>query len=235
MATNEWVLIPAQESGWGIEVWRHPDGREVLVQQLDGQYRTSDAWGVIGRSGCLEMAQALCRQELTDAEILKVGDDLAERIATTSVYEPQSIDAALRYLSARHIAAPRSARNACGISTRRKPSYAITLVVEGSIFRIVEQKAKAAFGDTLRTVTKVQRYFSRTDEFALAQSKFADAREIIEGLRDDLEEWLSNMPEQLRDGSKASELDQAISELQGIADALGDVDFGCVEFPDMCG
>ena len=56
-----------------------------------------------------------------------------------------------------------------------------------------------------------------------------------EELKDELEAWLENMPENLQDGSKAGEIQEAIDELEEVIDHLNEAvdSAGNVNFPGM--
>lgn len=76
---------------------------------------------------------------------------------------------------------------------------------------------------------------SRADRFSNAISNIEQSRSEIEELRDELQNWRDNLPENLQNGSKADELDEAISALE---DALNDAESaaghdGNVNFPGM--
>jgi len=74
---------------------------------------------------------------------------------------------------------------------------------------------------------------SRPDRFSAAMSLVSDARGECEGLRDELEEWKSNMPENLQEGSKAGEIDEAVSTLEDLIQNLEDLEGTDVPFPSM--
>jgi len=88
---------------------------------------------------------------------------------------------------------------------------------------------------------------SRRKRLEAAQKLIGDALNIaeeqkgeVEGLKDELQEWLDNMPENLQGGEKASALEEAIQgleEMEGQLDEaisnLNDVMMGSVEFPGM--
>lgn len=44
----------------------------------------------------------------------------------------------------------------------------------------------------------------------------ADVHSEMEGLRDELQEWKDNIPENLQEGQKAQELDEAIDQLESV-------------------
>ena len=56
----------------------------------------------------------------------------------------------------------------------------------------------------------------------------------IEELKDELQNWLDNMSENLRNGNKASELEEAISMLEEIISNIESIDWS-VNFPGMFG
>ncbi len=76
---------------------------------------------------------------------------------------------------------------------------------------------------------------SRADRYAAAQSLVSDAKSQIEELRDELQNWLDNLPENLQSGSKADELQTAIDELESNISSLDEVESASVEFPRMFG
>lgn len=53
----------------------------------------------------------------------------------------------------------------------------------------------------------------------------------VDDLKQELEDWKDNIPENLQDGEKAGEIESAIDELENLSSALEDLDFGSVEFP----
>lgn len=50
------------------------------------------------------------------------------------------------------------------------------------------------------------------------ESAASDAYSGMEELKDELQEWLDNMPESLRNGSKADELQEAIDTIDGVSE-----------------
>jgi len=74
---------------------------------------------------------------------------------------------------------------------------------------------------------------SRSDRLTDAEGSVADARHIVEELKDEMTEWLENMPESLRDGDKASDIQEAIDGLERIESSLDEIDFNDVSFPAM--
>ena len=74
---------------------------------------------------------------------------------------------------------------------------------------------------------------SRRERFESAIGQISEAKTEIETLRDELQEWLDNMPENLQDGQKAEELQEAIDNLEEILNSLEEAESTDVEFPGM--
>jgi len=72
---------------------------------------------------------------------------------------------------------------------------------------------------------------SRADRFNDAQGLITEGKNIIEELREELQNWLDNMPENLQGGSKADELQTAIDELESVIMSLEEVEGVSVDFP----
>ena len=76
---------------------------------------------------------------------------------------------------------------------------------------------------------------SRRVRFEDALGKIADVREEIEELRNELQEWLDNMPENLLESEKASQLEDAIECLNEVVGLAEEIEASDVEFPSMFG
>ena len=72
---------------------------------------------------------------------------------------------------------------------------------------------------------------TRADRFAAVKVKIGEARTDIEELRDELQSWLDNLPENLQGGSKADQLEGVISELDDLMSSLEDAENTEIEFP----
>ncbi len=72
---------------------------------------------------------------------------------------------------------------------------------------------------------------TRSERFSSAMGLAEDARIQVEELKDELDEWLSNMPENLQGGSKAEEIEEAISALEEVIDCLDQAQGSDVMFP----
>ncbi len=80
---------------------------------------------------------------------------------------------------------------------------------------------------------KSKRRPSRADRFGEAQSDVSSAKGNAEELRDELQNWLDNLPENLQSGSKASELEDAISSLEEFINSCEEAEGVDVQFPGM--
>jgi predicted DNA-binding protein len=74
---------------------------------------------------------------------------------------------------------------------------------------------------------------SRNARFQAAVEKVGMARSDIEELRDELQSWLDNLPENLQSGTKAEALQEAIDNLESVITSLEEVESTDVEFPGM--
>jgi hypothetical protein len=74
---------------------------------------------------------------------------------------------------------------------------------------------------------------SRQARFDEALAKIGEGKGEIECLRDELQSWLDNLPENLQSGSKADALTTAIDELENIVSELDNIEGTSVEFPTM--
>ena len=79
---------------------------------------------------------------------------------------------------------------------------------------------------------------SRSERLEAALSTFStakdDAQAEVEALRDELQEWLDNLPENLQSGTKADEIQEAIDALESMDfDSIEVLDASDVNFPGM--
>ncbi len=102
-------------------------------------------------------------------------------------------------------------------------SYNLTRTVTGHNINSV-RKLHPGF-----QVAKVVVAKSRADRWAEAQAELEQGKSIAEELRDELREWLDGLPDNLQNGDKAGELDEAI----GALDEVVDLEIPDVDFPGM--
>lgn len=78
------------------------------------------------------------------------------------------------------------------------------------------------------------KYKSRAERFEEAQSKASDAKEEMEELRDELQNWLDGLSgTNLENSNKAQMLEEAISNLEDCISSLEEVEDASVDFPSM--
>ena len=76
---------------------------------------------------------------------------------------------------------------------------------------------------------------SRAARYQEALELIGRGRDQIEELRDELQDWLDGMPENLQESSKAEQLQEAIDELDTMAENAIEIEETAVEFPGMFG
>lgn len=92
---------------------------------------------------------------------------------------------------------------------------------EATVKRLVKLLEKDLGKTAEVTSRKVEYPDSRPDRFAAAFGLIGEAKSELESLKEELEEWKNNLPENLQSGSKAEELDEAVSSLE---DIIGDME-----------
>jgi hypothetical protein len=115
------------------------------------------------------------------------------------------------------------------------PTYTLTLSVEANRITEVKKKLQGAFGDDvpMHELVKDDTLESRQARFDDAERAVCDCTNTLEELKDELQDWLDNMPENLQGGDKASELEDAISNFDGLIGEIESLDFSTVEFPGL--
>jgi hypothetical protein len=76
---------------------------------------------------------------------------------------------------------------------------------------------------------------SRADRFQEAIEKIGEGQSEIEEIRDELQNWLDNLPENLQNGMKAEALQSAIDECETAISGCGEAAGASPEFPGMFG
>mgnify|MGYP001604439229 CR=1 FL=1 len=74
---------------------------------------------------------------------------------------------------------------------------------------------------------------SRAERFSEAKDNILNSEGEVEELRDELQSWLDNLPENLQSSNKADMLQEAIDSLEEIIDALDTIDGIEIDFPTM--
>jgi predicted RNase H-like nuclease (RuvC/YqgF family) len=113
------------------------------------------------------------------------------------------------------------------------PSYTVRVTLpKGGTIRTLEAALKQLLPRAAFDVEKDEVPSSRCDRLSAA---IADAQSEVEELKQELESWKENLPENLQDGQKAQELDAAIEQLDEVISALDEASASAdsVEFPGM--
>jgi hypothetical protein len=246
-APGEWATKWVEHERYMKPVLLNTDGRiiqrfEVKNEEGTGYipgeytYRTLTAYGShIADTDTLDEAEAIMVHPVTQAEMVEYADEVAEHVAKygTGDHEDAGIiqSAARSYLMGRGLDVPEE-ENGEEEGNRRTPEYLVTLRIKASTLPAVEKKAKAAFGDKLKSVEKVQRGFSRADDLDAAEEHMEAAKEIVGGLKDDMESWRDNTPDSLQGGEKYSEVEECVSNLESLESDLESISFE-IDFPGM--
>jgi hypothetical protein len=91
-----------------------------------------------------------------------------------------------------------------------------------TVKKIVQTALQEKYPGAGVTVIRKEPAESRPERYSDAQS-----------LRDELQDWLDNLPENLRDGDKASQLEEAISQLDEFISNCEEAAGIDVDFPGM--
>jgi len=102
-----------------------------------------------------------------------------------------------------------------------------------SVDKLVKSLEEMKKGEVTVSVREDNPPTSRSARFEAAQSQVTDAASEIESLRDELQEWYDNLPENFQNGDKGEQLQSAIDELETLHDSLDEVANATVDFPGM--
>lgn len=93
---------------------------------------------------------------------------------------------------------------------------------------------KKQYGDEVNvTVSDNTPPASRADRFSEAVDFAEQAKGIGEELKDELQEWFDNLPQNFQDGDKGQQLQAAIDELETFCDQMDQGASASVDFPGM--
>lgn len=119
----------------------------------------------------------------------------------------------------------------CPVS-ENMPRYLVT--VAGRNIKSIQKKIETAVGkDGVISVEKVRHPSSRAERLEEASSLIEQAKEIVQELQGEMENWSETMPDNLKESDKGEQVSSCNEALQEIVDALENVDCGNVEFPGM--
>lgn len=116
------------------------------------------------------------------------------------------------------------------------PHYRVSLTVEAGSEPMVRKILASAFSTVQGQTAQVEKLGgkkSRADRLAVAETQIEDAKSIVEELLEEMQSWHDSIPENLQDGGKANEVQEAISALEEIQGALDGADCSSVSFPGM--
>lgn len=256
-APGEWATEWVKVAEYMTPVLVNTDGRVIQRfeeygdddQPIEGKYAYYTVRNIHGKHirnaagvshiGTLEEAKTLMDKPLSQAELLAEADILSILICTNSVGAGGNLpdadaervkEAAETWLLGRNKELPEE-KSGEEEGNRRAPEYIVTLRIKASTLPTVEKKAQQAFGEKLISVEKVGRGFSRAADLAEAQEHVEAAVEIVGGLKDSMEEWRDNMPENFQQTQKYEEVEECILNLETLEDDLN-VKFD-VDFPGM--
>jgi hypothetical protein len=113
-----------------------------------------------------------------------------------------------------------------------KGEYIVTLHVAGSRLKSAQKQAEEAFGEMFLAIEADKPATSRAGRLSEAGDLAERSRLVVEELRDELQSWHDNIPENLQSGLKAAELEEAISSLEDLVSNLENLSFD-IDIPGM--
>lgn len=113
--------------------------------------------------------------------------------------------------------------------------YKVEMQVEDRLPTSVEKKLRQVFGKDvpIHTTEKLTTPESRADRLSEAENEFENAKSVVIELRDEMQNWFDSIPENLQNGSKADEVQEAIDALETLEGEMDCIDFSSVSFPSM--
>ncbi len=113
------------------------------------------------------------------------------------------------------------------------PKYTVEITVTSTNIAKVRKEIAAAFPGEEFKCDKINFNMSRQDRLGVAESELESAKSIVEELKEEMENWRDSLPENLQNGSKADEINEAVDALEEISSNMEQVDFSSVSFPSM--
>jgi flagellar biosynthesis chaperone FliJ len=118
--------------------------------------------------------------------------------------------------------------------------YRVVVVVTDKSLPVVRKKLREMFKDgtaeaEVVDLSKVKTATSRADRLSEAVNDIGNAKSVVEELKDEMENWRENLPENLQDGAKADELQEAEDALEEVVNSLDEAESNAdnVSFPGM--
>ena len=111
--------------------------------------------------------------------------------------------------------------------------YKVEITVTASNINSVRNIMAAAFpGEEVRC-DRIDFNPSRTDRLEEAATMVESARLIVEELQQEMENWYDSIPDNLRSGEKANEVEEAKDALENLLSEVESLNFDDVNFPSM--
>ena len=101
------------------------------------------------------------------------------------------------------------------------------------IDKAIQKLVKDKYPEAKITVENKETPDSRSARFSEAIGFVEDGKSAIEELRDELQEWYDNLPDNFQSGQKGDELQEAIDALEEAINNLDEVTSNDVNFPGM--
>lgn len=112
--------------------------------------------------------------------------------------------------------------------------YQINFTLQGARQSAVEKQVRALLGpDVSFSVQKEKIARSRSERLSEAEGSFDNAKSAVSELKDEMEQWMESIPENLQNGTKANEVQEALDALESIEGDMESIDFSSVNFPGM--
>lgn len=106
---------------------------------------------------------------------------------------------------------------------------------QDGIEALIRDQVRKKYPAASISVAKIERPTSRAERFAAATAKINEASSEVQELYAELESWKDNLPENVQDGNKAQQLEEAMDALEEMHGQLEEAEGTTVDFPDMMG
>ena len=113
--------------------------------------------------------------------------------------------------------------------------YTLTATVDFHRVDSLKKMLKEIFGAEAFAVEKLEGPGTREKRFTEAMGKVEDAISEIQELKGEMDDWLESIPENLKEGEKAGEIQECIDALDELISSLENVQGTDVSFPSMMG
>lgn len=114
--------------------------------------------------------------------------------------------------------------------------FRVVFEMEGARTEAVRNKLARLLGpdsDVVKKVALLGKVESRADRLQDARQSVEDATSDVEQLQQEMQDWYDSIPENLQQGEKANQVEEAANALETLHDELDNIDWDSVEFPGM--